>query len=1266
MLVGKAPSIALVALVYLVAAKLGLRLAVVHPYATAVWPPTGIALATLLLFGRGLWPGVLIGAFVANLTTSATVTAGGALASIGIAAGNTLEALLGAYLVQRFAAGRHAFDRARNVFAFAVLAAVVSTVVSAAFGVASLSLSGLASWKDAGAIGVTWWIGDAGGDLVFAPALILWLENWRIRWSRAQLLETVIAVLAAGTLAVVSFTSLLVPHKPGLGLAFLSTPALLWVAFRCGRREAAAALLLVDAIAIWAWMHGMISGELSPTYLPLELQAYMGVTSIMLLAAAAEVFQRERQQTQLEESERELRLVTDDAPIYLAHYDREGRYQFVNVAYAARFGLTPQQVVGKHISEVVGQDAFEAFRGHVDAALSGRRVDFEMEVPYQRLGLHFIRCSYVPACGVSGEPDGVVAVIEDVTEQKRTEARLQQEYALRRAIENAMPTGVATINSEGRQIYVIASFCELSGFAREDLIGAAAPFPYWPPEEMVRIQEAFEQTLLGKAPREGFRLRFQRRNGDRFDVLVMIAPVSLAEDEPSGWLACVSDITEHQRLHHQIKQQEEQLRLVIDGMPGLVAYIGRDLRYKFVNRNYAEWFHRPRAAIEEHTIAELAGEDWLDVIRAPLEEAFDGKDVTFERSVAYPDAMRTVRSTYVPDRGPDGSVRGLVVLVQDITAEARALQALRESEERFRQIVETASEGIWITDLDSATTFANNRMCEVLGYSLDELIGHSCFEFIHPEDRGRGWSGFQGRKQGDTRSREYRAYRKDGTMIWLHFTGAPIHDQSGNLSGVLGMCTDVTERKHNEARYQMLFAASEDGILIVNDEGVYVDVNQSMCDLLKASRDSLIGSRFAPYIPTERLGQAQAAFHSLVTTGRFEGEFPLRATDGNIVELEWRSIGNFVPGLHCCMARDIRERNRFHQQLQQTQKLESLGVLAGGIAHDFNNLLVGILGNASLAIDVLGHNAARPMLQDVITAGERAARLTRQLLAYAGKEQLEIAPTDMNRLVTEITPLLRTSIPKTVHLKLELQENLPYVEADQVQLQQVIMNMVINGAEAIPEGQPGLVTVTTCARRLSDDDQTRSIYPLESADEEHVVLTFTDTGVGMTPHVQRKIFDPFFTTKFTGRGLGLSAVLGIVRAHHGTLTVHSTPGQGTTFRVLLPITKVAPRPEAQTFAVVPERAAGTILVVDDEETVRMVAKRALEHCGYKVVTAEHGQQAIEILASHPEITAVVLDLAMPVMTGDQAAVHLRTQRPDLPIILSSGYPEGEATKRFAR
>jgi hypothetical protein len=210
----------------------------------------------------------------------------------------------------------------------------------------------------------------------------------------------------------------------------------------------------------------------------------------------------------------------------------------------------------------------------------------------------------------------------------------------------------------------------------------------------------------------------------------------------------------------------------------------------------------------------------------------------------------------------------------------------------------------------------------------------------------------------------------------------------------------------------------------------------------------LIGSSFAPYIPADRKKDAEDAFRTLVATGRYEGEFPLRAADGTVLELECRTIGNFVPGLHHCIARDVRER--FQLQLQQTAKLESLGVVASGIAHDFNNLLVGILGNASLMREHVADSLSKALAEDVISAAERAAQLTRQLLAYAGKESLQTTTVALNSLTEQTVPLIRMSIPKTVALNLQLKEDLPFVEVDQTQIQQVVMNLVINAAEAIP------------------------------------------------------------------------------------------------------------------------------------------------------------------------------------------------------------------------
>jgi PAS domain S-box-containing protein len=402
--------------------------------------------------------------------------------------------------------------------------------------------------------------------------------------------------------------------------------------------------------------------------------------------------------------------------------------------------------------------------------------------------------------------------------------------------------------------------------------------------------------------------------------------------------------------------------------------------------------------------------------------------------------------------------------------------------------------------------------------------------------------------------------------------------------------------------------------------------------------------------------------------GYWQGELVQSKRDGSKIEVASRwAVRRDIEDRPCGymeILTDITERKRIEAQMQQSQRLESLGVLAGGIAHDFNNLLVVILGNASLALEVLGKDGpAKKMLEHVVDASEKAAGLTRQLLAYAGKEQLATRPIDLSNLVHDVIGLLRASIPKNVHLTLELQDPLPSIAGDSTQLQQVIMNLVINSAEAIPEYVPGTVRIATGARKPTISEQAGAIIPLASVDQDYVVLTIADTGTGISPEIRARIFEPFYTTKFTGRGLGLSAVLGIVKAHRGSICLQTALGGGSIFSALFP-------PEAApVLAEIPTSSNavggnGTILVIDDESMVRKLAEEALQLFGYQVLLAENGRQGIDLLAAHPEIVAIVLDLAMPVMRGDQAAPVLRRVRPAVPIILSSGYSETEARQRF--
>ena len=349
-------------------------------------------------------------------------------------------------------------------------------------------------------------------------------------------------------------------------------------------------------------------------------------------------------------------------------------------------------------------------------------------------------------------------------------------------------------------------------------------------------------------------------------------------------------------------------------------------------------------------------------------------------------------------------------------------------------------------------------------------------------------------------------------------------------------------------------------------------------------------------------------------------------------------------------ARDVTERKRAEQerqrleaQLLQAQKLESLGVLAGGIAHDFNNLLMGILGNASLALrDRPSASRTRESVEAIERAGKRAAELAAQMLAYSGKGHFVVEPTDVRDLVEGMSHLLESSVSKTATLRYDLASESPAIEADAAQIRQIVMNLVINASEALGD-ESGSITLSTGVMECDEDCLSGSYLVEEQSAGTYVYLEVADTGCGMDRETLNKIFDPFFSTKFTGRGLGLAAVLGIVRGHKGAIMVDSEPGQGTTFRVLFPAhDRPAERRTEEPTEAMDYRGTGTILVVDDEQCIRDVVKRTLEQFGFTVMTADDGRAGVEVFRQHvDEIALVILDMTMPHMNGAQAFGEIR-------------------------
>ncbi len=453
-----------------------------------------------------------------------------------------------------------------------------------------------------------------------------------------------------------------------------------------------------------------------------------------------------------------------------------------------------------------------------------------------------------------------------------------------------------------------------------------------------------------------------------------------------------------------------------------------------------------------------------------------------------------------------------------------------------------------------------------------------------------------------------------------------------------------------------------EGFLSVDVEWRLVHLNRAAERIFRLDRDETIGKVFWDLLAGLAGTRIQAELRRAA-----EDKAPVHIEDYFSTYDIWLELNVYATryGL-AILARDVTEQRRFNEQIRQTQKLESLGVLAGGVAHDFNNLLTGILGNASLALETISsNNPAKTMLRDVINASERAAHLTRQLLAYAGKGRFVIESLDLSDLVQQISSLIQTSIPKNVQLRLDLPPNLPCVEGDAAQIQQLIMNLVINGAEAIGEQTTGTVLVTTRAQDVDEDYIRTTFTPEQIAPGKYVTMEVHDTGIGMDAHTMAHIFDPFFTTKFTGRGLGLAAVMGIVRGHRGALKVYSTPGHGSTFKVLLPATDEEPvkaRPKMTDYKL---DGSVTVMVVDDEQVVRRTAKSMLERFGYTVVQAENGQEAVDLFKVLSEkVSVVLLDMTMPMMGGEETLRHMKTINPQVKVILSSGYNEVEAVQRF--
>ncbi len=497
---------------------------------------------------------------------------------------------------------------------------------------------------------------------------------------------------------------------------------------------------------------------------------------------------------------------------------------------------------------------------------------------------------------------------------------------------------------------------------------------------------------------------------------------------------------------------------------------------------------------------------------------------------------------------------------------------------------------------------------------------------------------------------------------------------------------EVHQREHaedalreSEGRYRMLVENQRDLVVRLDRDRRFLFVSPSCCKAFGKTEDELLDMRFDDLADNPEGADMRWCFTYLAHPPHAcEHQEQMRTLLGpRWFEWSSRAVLDASGQVNEIIAtgRDITDRRRAEEErlnlesrFQQAQKLESLGILAGGIAHDFNNLLMAIMGNAELALQDLPEGAsARVNISEIDRASRRAAELCRQMLAYSGRGHFELSNVDLSELVREMTQILSVSVSKKASIECAFAEGLPPVEADSAQIRQVVLNLIINASEAIGD-RSGRVRITTGVTWCDDAFLGGTWTGQKVPPGRYCFIEVSDNGCGMNAETMRRIFDPFFSTKFTGRGLGLAAVLGIVRGHRGAIKIASHEDKGTVFQVYFPALDgvASPDGEQQPGKEDRWRGSGTVLLADDEEIVRLVGRRMLEHLGFQVRAAADGREAVDLFLREPDsFVCVILDLTMPHLDGEEAFRAIRAAHSNVPVLLTSGYSEQEVTRRFS-
>jgi len=756
--------------------------------------------------------------------------------------------------------------------------------------------------------------------------------------------------------------------------------------------------------------------------------------------------------------------------------------------------------------------------------------------------------------------------------------------------------------------------------------------------------------------------QFTLRNGEAHTFHVSKIPIHTFGYE-NCLLVVATDITEYLQAKEDTKRKSNERRLLLDTIDVQIWYLSDIETYGPVNRAHADFLGHHPQDIAYKPLTRFLAKDVADECRASNIKVFESRKPVYTEEWV-PNAQgepRLIKITKTPKLDANGNVEFVVCAGTDITDRRRAEQALKTNEKRLRDVVENMP--VMMDAFDKQFNIvAWNRECErVTGYGADEIIGReNILETLYPDAaylqkmiQELDVSGF------DFRDRQYTLVSKSGaekTIKWSNISGkCPVDDWHTWAIGI-----DVTQQlqaqrdlKQSEAKYRTYVDNSPLGIFVADDSGRYVDVNATACRMLGYTKAELLTLSIPDIDKTIPDSLAESDFSAIDQCSKLQSERKLLKKDGALLEVDLHAV-RLGPDRYMAYCADLTDKKHLEAQLKQSQKMEAIGTLAGGIAHEFNNMLGIIIGNTELAADdVPASNPARDCIQEIRIAALRARDVVKKLLSVARKTPSLQKPAQIGKIVDDTLNLLKKTMVATIDIRPHILCTTETILADSTEISQVLINLCTNATHAMGEDRAVLdvrltpVTLDASAAARYED--------LKAGD--YAALVVTDSGTGINPDILDRIFDPYFTTKDVdqGLGMGLAVVHGIVKKHHGAITVDSTPGKGTTVEVLFPLIDTQPRQALEKTDGLSARAE-KILFVDDEIALVKMIKQMLERAGYEVVGQTDSVSALNLFKADPDrFDLIISDIIMPNMTGYRLAQEIIKLRPTIPIMLCTGH-----------